>query len=212
VPGPPAHILDRLDNNRYLTFLARPKSFDDTAVLERALQLFRQRGFEGTSMSDLEAHLGLGRQSLYNTFGDKRELYLKALDLYQREANSQMLAMLEAPDAGLDALERWLAANAATVSVPGAPTGCFTVNSIVELPDDAPTAARCTRGRQCLTAAIRTVLSQAQAKGEIPVERDVEGLVGLVVAHVYGLAVLARSGATERELGAASEALMAVVR
>jgi TetR/AcrR family transcriptional repressor of nem operon len=192
--------------------MARPKSFDDATVLDRALQLFRQRGFEGTSMSDLEAHLGLGRQSLYNTFGDKRELYLKALDLYQREANSQMLATLEAPDAGLDALERWLAANAATVTVPGAPTGCFTVNSIVELPDDAPTAARCTRGRECLTAAIRTVLSQAKAKGEIPTERDVEGLVGLVVAHVYGLAVLARSGATERELGAASEALMAVVR
>jgi TetR/AcrR family transcriptional repressor of nem operon len=192
--------------------MARPKSFDDDAVLDRALRLFRQRGFEGTSMSDLEAHLGLGRQSLYNTFGDKRELYLKALDLYQRQANGQMLAMLEAPDAGLDALERWLAANAATVTVPGAPAGCFTVNSIVERPDDAPTAARCTRGRECLTAAIRAALSRAQAKGEIAAERDVEGLVGLVVAHVYGLAVLARSGATERELRAASGALMALVR
>jgi TetR/AcrR family transcriptional repressor of nem operon len=192
--------------------MARPKSFDDDAVLDRALQLFRQRGFEGTSMSDLEAHLGLGRQSLYNTFGDKRELYLKALDLYQRQANGQMLAMLEAPDAGLDALERWLAANAAAVTVPGAAAGCFTVNSIVERPDDAPTAARCTRGRECLTAAIRAALSRAQAKGEIAAERDVEGLVGLVVAHVYGLAVLARSGATERELHAASGALMALVR
>jgi len=192
--------------------MARPKSFDDNAVLDRALQLFRQRGFEGTSMSDLEAHLGLGRQSLYNTFGDKRELYLKALDLYQRQANGQMLAMLEAPDAGLDALERWLAANAATVTVPGAPAGCFTVNSIVERPDDPPTAARCTRGRECLTAAIRAALSRAQAKGEIAAERDLEGLVGLVVAHVYGLAVLARSGATERELSAASGALMALVR
>lgn len=192
--------------------MARPKSFDDAAVLDRALQLFRQRGFEGTSMSDLEAHLGLGRQSLYNTFGDKRELYLKALDLYQRQANGQMLAMLEAPDAGLDALERWLAANAATLTVPGAPAGCFTVNSIVERPDDAPTAARCTRGRECLTAAIRAALSRAQAKGEIAAERDLEGLVGLVVAHVYGLAVLARSGATERELSAASGALMALVR
>ena len=170
--------------------MARPKSFDDAAVLDRALQLFRERGFDGTSMSDLEAHLGLGRQSLYNTFGDKRELYLKALDLYQRQATDGMVAMLEAPDAGLDALERWLAANAATVTVPGAPAGCFTVNSIVERP----------------------VLSRAQAKGEIPAERDVEGLVGLVVAHVYGLAVLARAGATERELRAASEALMAVVR
>jgi len=192
--------------------MARPKSFDDDAVLDRALQLFRQRGFEGTSMTDLEAHLGLGRQSLYNTFGDKRELYLKALDLYQRQANGQMLAMLEAPDAGLDALERWLAANTAAVTAPGRPAGCFAVNSIVERPDDAPTAARCTRGRECLTVAIRAALSRAQAKGEIAAERDVEGLVGLVVAHVYGLAVLARSGATERELRAASGVLMGLVR
>lgn len=192
--------------------MARPKSFDDDAVLDRALQLFRERGFEGTSMSDLEAHLGLGRQSLYNTFGDKRALYLKALDLYQRQATDGMVAMLEAPDAGLDALERWLAANAATVTAPGAPAGCFTVNSIIERPDDAPTAARCTRGRECLTAAVRAALFRAQAKGEIAAERDVEGLVGLLVAHVYGLAVLARAGATERELRSASETLMAVVR
>jgi TetR/AcrR family transcriptional repressor of nem operon len=163
-------------------------------------------------MSDLEAHLGLGRQSLYNTFGDKRKLYLKALDLYQRQATDRMLAMLEGPDTGLDAVERWLAANAATVTTPGLPAGCFAVNSIVERPDDAPTAARCSRGRESLTAAVRSALSRAQAKGEIPAERDVEGLVGLLVAHVYGLAVLARAGATERELHAASEALMAVVR
>jgi TetR/AcrR family transcriptional regulator, transcriptional repressor for nem operon len=192
--------------------MARPKSFDDAAVLDRALQLFRQRGFEGTSMSDLEAHLGLGRQSLYNTFGDKRELYLKALDLYQREATDQMLALLDAPDAGLEALERWLAANTATVTAPGLPAGCFVVNSIVERPDDAPTASRCNGGRKCLTAAIRGVLSRAQAKGEIRADRDLEGLVALLVAHVYGLAVLARAGATERELRAASEALMEVVR
>jgi TetR/AcrR family transcriptional regulator, transcriptional repressor for nem operon len=205
-------VLDRSDNNSYLTLMARPKSFDDDAVLDRALQLFHERGFEGTSMSDLEAHLGLGRQSLYNTFGDKRELYLKALDRYQRQENDRMIAMLEAPDAGLDAVERWLAANAAAVTARGAPAGCFTVNSIIERPDDAPTAARCTRGRECLTAAIRAALSRAQAKGEIPAERDLDGLVGLLVAHVYGLAVLARAGATERELRAASEALMEVVR
>ena len=192
--------------------MALPKSFDDAAVLDRALQLFRQRGFEGTSMSDLEAHLGLGRQSLYNTFGDKRELYLKALDLYQRQTTGQMLEILEAPDAGLEAVERWLAVNTEAVTAPGRPAGCFAVNSMVERPEDPATAARCTRGRECLATAVRRALTKAQAKGEIPAERDVEGLVGLVVAHVYGLAVLARAGATRQELRSATEALMAVVR
>src|SRR5215216_453473 len=127
--------------------MARPKSFDDAAVLDRALQLFRQRGFEGTSMSDLEAHLDLGRQSLYNTFGDKRELYLKALDRYQRRVSDTMLAALEAPDAGIDALGRWLEASVEALTANAAHAGCFVVNSLVERPDDPPTAARCTSAR-----------------------------------------------------------------
>ena len=156
--------------------------------------------------------LGLGRQSLYNTFGDKRELYLKALDLYQRQATDGMVAMLQAPDAGLDALERWLAASAATVAVPGGPDGVLHRKQHRRAPGRRSHGCPLHPWPRMPHAAIRKVLSQAQAKGEIPAERDVEGLVGLVVAHVYGLAVLARAGTTERELRAASEALMAVVR
>ena len=50
---------------------ARPEWFDEDVVIDRAVQLFRERGYEGTSMADLEAHLQLGRQSLYNAFGEK---------------------------------------------------------------------------------------------------------------------------------------------
>src|SRR5690349_24968801 len=84
--------------------MPRPKSFDQDTVLDQAVQLFWERGYEATSMADLEAHLGLGRQSLYNTFGDKQALFLKALERYRNDVGGEALARLNAPGAGLDAI------------------------------------------------------------------------------------------------------------
>jgi len=192
--------------------MARPKSFDEDTVLDRAVQLFRERGFEGTSMADLEAHLQLGRQSLYNTFGDKHALYLKALDRYQQRVSDTMLAALEAPDTGIDALRQWLESNVEALTAPGARAGCLVVNSLVERPDDPPMVARCGSARRRIAAAVQAVLTRAKLRGEISLERDVEGLTALVVAHSYGLSVLARAGVPGPELRAASEALMAAIR
>lgn len=191
--------------------MARPKTFDDDSVLDRALQLFRQRGYEGTSMADLEAHLQLGRQSLYNTFGDKQALYLKALERYQRQTSDTLVAVLDTPDAGLDALRLWLELNTATLTAPGERAGCFVVNSVVERPQDTATVARCASAREQLLSLVRATLVRARARGELPAERDVEGLAQLILSHVYGLAVLARAGASVSELRAASEALLAAV-
>lgn len=189
--------------------MARPKSFDDDAVLDCAIQLFRERGYEGTSMADLESHLRLGRQSLYNAFGDKRELYLKALERYQDQSAARTLAELEAPGSGLEAVRRWLEANVSNLTAEGLRAGCLVVNSMVERPADVPTAARCAGARARLTAALRIVLARAQAQGEIPAGRDLDGLVALCVTHLYGMAVLARSGTSAAELRRASEALLA---
>ncbi len=189
--------------------MARPKSFDEDAVLDRAVQLFRERGYEGTSMADLETHLRLGRQSLYNTFGDKRDLYLKALERYQRQSADQTLAVLRESGAGLEAVRRWLEANVATLTAPGMRAGCLVVNSMVERSGDGPTAASCAGARERMAAALRAALERARSRGEISADRDLDGLAALCVAHVYGLAVLARAGASAAELRAASEALLA---
>src|SRR5687768_16430305 len=63
--------------------MGRPKAFDRDDVLDRAMELFWQRGYEATSIGDLVDHLGVGRQSLYDTFGDKYALYREALDHYR---------------------------------------------------------------------------------------------------------------------------------
>src|SRR5919199_5772684 len=105
--------------------MARPKSFDQDAVLDQAAQLFRERGYEGTSMADLETYLGLGRQSLYNTFGDKHKLFLKALDRYRKEVSDAALVELTAPDAGLEAIRAFFHAAVEAHTARGPRLGCL---------------------------------------------------------------------------------------
>src|SRR5713101_4688267 len=106
----PREVLDRLVNIGYSLRMPRPTSFDEDAVLDQAVQLFWERGYEGTSLADLETHIGLGRQSLYNAFGDKQTLFLKALERYQRAVMEKVLAHLNASGAGLDAIRAFFKA------------------------------------------------------------------------------------------------------
>lgn len=67
--------------------MARPKSFDDEQILNKAMDLFWQKGYQATSIQDLEQHLNIGRRSLYNAFGSKYELFLAALHKYASYGN-----------------------------------------------------------------------------------------------------------------------------
>lgn len=84
--------------------MARTKEFDPDAALQAALELFWRRGYEATSMSDLVEHLGIGRASLYATFGSKHELYLKALDRYAELSDPKLLDELSQPGPVLPAV------------------------------------------------------------------------------------------------------------
>src|SRR5215211_7704351 len=124
--------------------MARTKSFDENTVLDQAVQLFRERGYEGTSLADLEAHLGLGRQSLYNAFGDKQALFLKALDRYRREVGEEAVARLNAPGAGLEAIRMFFQHTIDMLTADGPRSGCLVANTILERgPHDPDALLRC---------------------------------------------------------------------
>src|SRR5438093_12545846 len=103
-------VLDSTVKIAYSESMPRPKSFDEDVVLDQAVELFWERGYDGTSLADLEAHLGLGRQSLYNTFGDKQALFLKALERYRRDAAQGPIAHLAAPGAGFADIRKYFTA------------------------------------------------------------------------------------------------------
>src|SRR5262245_59135166 len=189
--------------------MARPKSFDEDAVLDAAVQLFWERGYDGTSLADLEAHLGLGRQSLYNSFGDKQSLFLKALERYERDAGAAV-TQLAASDTGLDAIRRFFHWAVDSQTAPGPRRGCLLTNTICEIgAEDAEIQLRTDRARDVLARAFRRALTRAKARGEVPEDLDVEATATLLLVQQYGLNILAKTGAASSDLHAAVEVLLA---
>src|SRR5262245_47665369 len=193
--------------------MARPTSFDEDAVLDQAVELVWKRGYEGTSLADLEAHLGLGRQSLYNTFGDKQSLFLKALERYRRTVGERAVAQLNAPGASLDAIRAFFKATVESLTAPGPRRACLVANTILERgSEDADALLRCNHARAALERAFRRALTQAKARRELPDGLDVEATATLLVVQNYGLSVLAKTGSSAAELHGAVEALFAGLR
>jgi TetR/AcrR family transcriptional regulator, transcriptional repressor for nem operon len=190
--------------------MPRPKSFDEDAVLDEAVQLFWERGYEGTSLADLEARLGLGRQSLYNSFGDKQALFVKALERYERQVAEGAVAQLNAPGAGLEEIRNFFRDSVKALTTPGPRRACLVVNTILERgSEDAEALLHCNHARAGLERTFRRALAQAKSRGELAEGLDLEATATFLVVQDYGLNVLAKTGATAEELGAAVEVLLA---
>ena len=111
----------------------RPRSFDEAVALGRAKDLFWALGYEATSMQNLVDHMGIGRQSLYNTYGDKHHLYLRALELYQSENHEGAMQELATPTAGFDQVRSFLLGIAERLGRQEDRRACFLMNALMEL-------------------------------------------------------------------------------
>lgn len=189
--------------------LARQKEFDPDVALDRALELFWERGYEATSMADLVDHLGIGRASLYATFGSKHELYLKALDRYLLKADPSPLEFLSRPGPALPLVralvERYTEGAACDVRK----RGCMVVNAAVErLPGDQLVARRVGMAWDALEAALMAALHRAQAQGELAPDKDPRALARFLFVLLQGMRVVAKTESDpERFHDAAREAL-----
>src|SRR5262245_46357366 len=139
--------------------VARTKEFDVDEALRDALDLFWERGYEATSMADLVERLGIGRASIYGTFGGKRDLYLKALDRYLDLCDHTLLRELPQPGPVLPAVRAVVRRYATEASGNDGRHGCFVVNTAVELaPHDATAARRVQAGWDHLETALNLAL------------------------------------------------------
>jgi TetR/AcrR family transcriptional repressor of nem operon len=179
--------------------MARTKQFDPDAVLDAAMRIFWQLGYDGTSTAHLVNELGVGRASLYDTFGSKRELYLAALDRFLAGRGSPPDDLFAAGDSALEAIQHFLMLNA--VPPPeGDPAGCFAVNATVESSDAyADTAWRLEGNRSRLESALYSALLRARADGELAAHVDPRAAASMLVALNTGLKVLMRAGDHQRE-------------
>lgn len=187
----------------------RPLSFDRDAALVSAMHLFWRHGYEATSISDLTRAMGITPPSLYAAFGDKRRLFLEAVQRYLGglEAIEQRIA--DAASAR-EAARELLVSAAIGDTGDDTPPGCLLASSIVTSSSEAE-AVRETLAdiRRAIEAALRARIERDIREGAVPPGADAEMLAGHVFAVVQGMSTLAKDGAGRGKLLGVVDAVMA---
>jgi len=173
--------------------MARPCEFDEDDVLNKAMHTFWMRGYDGTSLEDLLAATGIARQSLYNRFGDKRALFIKALRRYHSMGRDKLKQLLEGVQPVTDAF-RILFETASEENDETKRMGCFMINAAMELArNDVEIADIVTRNQRMLEDMFVTALEAGKSRGELPVDFNCLGNGRFLVGAFLGLKVLAKS-------------------
>src|ERR1700722_170397 len=174
--------------------MPRPREFDETVALEAAMECFWRRGYEATSLRDLTTARGLTAPSLYNAFGDKQQLFSRALDHYLERTTRDRLRRLEESLPPLDALRAFFGEIIDHSINDRHRKGCFLVNSALEV---APHHAEC---RAVVAGQFRDIESffkrcirAAQAQKSVEPDIDAAGTARLLLGALLGIRVLART-------------------
>jgi TetR/AcrR family transcriptional regulator, transcriptional repressor for nem operon len=192
--------------------VARTKEFDPDAVLQKALELFWERGYEATSMADLVQHLGIARASIYATYGGKHDLYVKALERYQQNRDPALVEALSQPGPALPAVRSLVEAYAQESLRDRRRRGCMVVNAAVEvMPRDPQIARRVETSWDTLETALTSALTRARAQGEISADKDPRALARFLLVLMQGLRVLGRAHPDAGRLRDATAQALAVL-
>jgi len=178
--------------------MARPPEFDRNEAIARSIKVFARHGFEAASTNDLIKCMGIGRQSLYGAFGDKRGLFLEALRRYSEDSLQQMKdALAEGPVA--ESIEAALLVGLG--SSRDIESGCLGVGSIIEFSrEDEDITALNDKAGAAVIASFAERVREGIAAGVLDPDLDVDEAGRMLLALRSGLKVAARGGATMAEL------------
>jgi len=190
--------------------MARSKEFDVNQVLRKAMELFWQQGYEKTSMQQLVDHMGIHRRSIYDTFGDKRTLFLSALSHYEEIITSDTKKRV----ASKLLVKQGIREVFNTVIYPNSnsPKGCLTVNTAVELSlIDEEIATKIVGMFTKTEALFYDLLKYGQENGEIPKSHDPEALSLFFHHSLVGLRVLVKVDADKKKLESIVDTTLSVL-
>ena len=190
----------------------RPRGFNTDEVLGRVRDTFWRYGYAGTSMDQLAAATGLHKPSLYGAFGDKKRLYLAALDNYLAEVRAEFAEAFAIPNLNesLYALTEWSIDK--FMPDKGA-TGCFMMNTAMTEAGEDPEISRVVReSMESLERAVVRRFQKAIDEGELPASVDPKPLAMILVANHYELSGRARAGYSREELRALADRTLELVR
>lgn len=184
--------------------MAGVKQYDRTELLDRAVELFRRQGFNGTSTAELVAELGVNRKSMYAEFGSKQGLFEAALERYAAHHLTNVIGPIEAPDAGPDAIRGAFDGYAEASDGWAQGRGCLLCNTAVERGALDPGARRHVAAYlERLTNAFRHALVNGQRRGEVAPDADVDALAAYFTTSLIGVAACIRAEAPPAQVRAA---------
>jgi AcrR family transcriptional regulator len=188
----------------------RPRSFDRQDALERAMDVFLARGYDGATLDELLAAMGgIAPPSFYAAFGSKDQLFREAVELYAATAGARGNQALQGPKVR-DAVEGMLRESATVFSDPKGARGClFILGAMNETRANSQAYEHLRDVRLQIFDTIRQRLERAVAEGELAADLDVAGVTSFYTTVLNGLAIRARDGASRAELLAAADGAMA---
>jgi TetR/AcrR family transcriptional repressor of nem operon len=180
--------------------MARPKEFDRDEALQKAIGVFCEKGYAAASTDQLMRAMKISRQSMYDTFGDKRQLYLEAFRRYVADSINEQIGYLEKSSSPLAGIEKMLLAFATRTDLDGT-VGCMGINAICEFGRSDPevTSLGDTQSVR-LTAALEQALRQAKSKKEISKTLSEKAGARFLSATLSGMKVAAKAGADAQAL------------
>jgi TetR/AcrR family transcriptional repressor of nem operon len=168
------------------------KQFEPEEALGKAMDLFWAKGFAATGMAELQAAMGIGRKSLYDTFGNKRQLYIKALQLYTRSVAKEIFAQLDKPGSPLGNVRR-LMRSVQTQHSQRESNGCMLGVGMAQFrTDDTEMAAVLRRHMKGVENAYYRTFTRAQEMGELNENTNIRDLARLYMGIHQGLALIGR--------------------
>jgi TetR/AcrR family transcriptional repressor of nem operon len=192
--------------------MARPKEFEREDALKKAVGIFSDHGYEGTSTEALIGAMGISRQSLYDTFGDKWHLYLECLQRYTADSIGEQLRALNAASSSLKGIEAHLSYAVAEALAEPVPK-CLGISAICEFGRSNPEVTMVGEmASRMMVSALDRRIDEAKAAGEVPKDVTSADASAFIMATLTGIKVAARAGASaERLKGIARMALRSLV-
>lgn len=202
------NVMKRDETN--LAKIGRPRDYDESEVLNRAMLLFWEYGFEATSMALLTKSMSMNAPSIYSAFGDKKSLFLKALDMYVGNLHEMESFLNEASTAD-EAIYGILKQSAIRFTGKGTPAGCMLASAVASCSKESrDVQLKAAKIRSEIESLLRKRIEKDIEKQLLPKNFPVEGAAALAMATIQGMSVLARDGASRKKLLLIAETSMSI--
>jgi TetR/AcrR family transcriptional regulator, transcriptional repressor for nem operon len=194
--------------------MPRPKEFNPDDALEKAMHVFWHKGYEATSMEDLLTAMNINRGSLYDTFGDKRELFLKAMDRYCTGGGlGSRLSILNQPGPALSLIRQFIGHLLEFGLSDPLRRGCLITNTVMELAPHEKDIARKVAGRlQMAEDAFFRLLTRAKQEGELAKDKDPRALARVLVTMMQGTIVMIKAGSPADVVKQTAETALSILK